>query len=151
MVHQTDSGMSMDREYQTWMCVTYLTGDEVGFELEIRNLSGKERSLSVSRRKLKNALREEAEGLVRIFSYSRNPEIEILLCRERLERIWGDLKIDSFDPLMSKTGLLHLYHRLKLFKRTYGISRRANDANWLFSKVVQTYLTHFNKDAIYSS
>lgn len=143
--------MNMDREYQVEMSVTYLTPDEVVFELEIRNLmKERERSLSVNRRKLKNALREEADGLIRIFSYKRDPKIEVVVCRERLERVYDELNDSSLDRQMSKTALLHLYHRLKLFKRTFGVGSYANDATWLFSKVIQTYVSFFNENALYS-
>lgn len=100
-------------------------------------------ALTVQRRKLRNAIREEIEGLPRIFVYRRRAREDLNICQRRLARVWAELQMEDIVKETSKTGLLHLYNRLKLLKRTYATRDCANEANWIFSKVVQTYLANF--------
>lgn len=141
--------MSYDFEkaYQNEMSVTFLTDDELKFELEIRNMHfDRQSAITVQRRKLRNAIREEVEGLQRVFVYHRRAREELSICQRRLERAWVELQLEDVVKEMSKTGLLHLYNRLKLLKRTYATRDCVNEANWIFSNVVQTYVTNFVED-----
>lgn len=111
------------------MVIPFLTDDELKFELEIRNLiDNRDRSITVIRRKLKNALREESEGVQRVYSYHRRPREELNICQRRLDRVRSEIVLDDVLKDTSKTGLLHLYNRLKLFKKTYATRDYINEA-----------------------
>ena len=126
--------------------MVFFTDEKIIFELEIRKMfKDGEKSLSVNRRRLKNALREETDGLLRTLTLRRIPRAELIICQQRLERARENLNDVRLDAEMSRTGLLHVYNRLKLFKKTFSTSDFANEANWIFTQVVQLYSRHFEE------
>lgn len=136
--------VNFEKVYLEEMVVMFLTDDELKFELEIRNITyNRDESITLKRRKLKNALREEAEGLQRVFVYRRNSREELNICRRRLERAWAEVVVRDVVPEVTKAGLLHLYNRLKLFRKTFAMQDCIHEANWIFTNTIQCYITHF--------